>query len=104
MVIFFPFSVTSAVPGGLGRWLLSCAGCAMARAPRTSIMTGTPTAKYFCRIFYVSFRDKASYDRPGGGVMPGPAGAGLPHDCREVTKGQCTALYQVILSIIPSVT
>ncbi len=26
MVTFFPWIVQSAVPGGLGRWLLSCAG------------------------------------------------------------------------------
>src|SRR5229473_4105091 len=39
MVIFFPLSVTSAVPGGLGRLLLSACGAA-ATAASTKIATG----------------------------------------------------------------
>src|SRR5215471_21084527 len=40
MLIFLPLSVTSAVPGGLGRWLLSC--CAKARAATRMTTSGTP--------------------------------------------------------------
>src|SRR5258708_16761608 len=37
MVIFLPWSVTSAVPGGLGRLLLSTGCCGVATAVNTSV-------------------------------------------------------------------
>jgi len=53
-------------------------------------MTGTPGVKYFCRIFYVSFRDKPSYDRRGGRVQfsNDRLARVLPMIAVEVTKGQ----------------
>src|SRR5215470_7133003 len=41
MLTFFPLMVQSAVPGGLGRWLLSCcAQVTMVRANADSAITG----------------------------------------------------------------
>ncbi len=48
IVIFFPFKVTSAVPGGLGRALLSC--CATLTETNASAKLKTPTARYLNRI------------------------------------------------------
>src|SRR6185437_1081273 len=69
MVMFFPLSVTCAVPGGLGRLLLSSGCCcAMATVATASTRNETPTAKYFCRIFYIFLSRKPRYHHPGSFV------------------------------------
>src|SRR5215813_4446530 len=106
MVIFFPLSATSAVPGGLGRLLLSSGGCWASASDATASRTsGTPTAKYPRCIICVSFREKPRYHRPGSSAKwPGTGGRLPAHVLEGVTKVQSAALYQVLLFIIPHVT
>src|SRR5260370_39967641 len=56
MVTFFPLTEQSAVPGGLGRWLLSCDGCcaqARVKAASAKVVSTIPIARFLRIMMYV---------------------------------------------------
>src|SRR5262249_52336775 len=98
MVIFLPLRVTSAVPGGLGRLLLSSGVCWASASDATASRTiETPTVKYFCPFICVSFREKPRYHRPDSSAKwdepKSVFGHELPEGSPKCNRQGCTRYF-----------